>query len=272
MAECSTDARLSNRAGKLMRARSSANPFLTSTGRPLLVRCAVLFVDLLGVREMNMSQRAAGHLVALHDAVGVMHRDFFGEASRYRSAFFSDTLVLAAPIVRETDDATEVRALVRHARWLQNALLAERFFVRGGLSLGSLHVSDHLLFGPALVEAYDLESGAAVHPRIVLSRAAAESQRGTVGASMLLCDDDGQTFVDYLGVVVEDPADPIPALQRHRNTVIDCLHGSRRHKRRWEKFRWLGEYHNAVVQTRLPKARELLIDQPAMTWQFSPFE
>jgi hypothetical protein len=255
-----------------MRAVRSTNPFLTRSGRPLLVRCAVLFVDLLGVREMNMSPRVAGHLVALHNAVSVMHRDFFGEPSRYRSAFFSDTLVLAAPIVRETDDATEVEGLVRHARWLQTNLLAEGFFVRGGLSLGSLHVSDHLLFGPALVEAYDLESRAAVHPRIVLSWAAAETQRGTIGGSTLMCDDDGQTFVDYLGATFQEPEDPFPVLQDHRDTVVNRLHSSRRQKRRWEKYRWLGEYHNAVVRQRLPKADELLIAPSTMTWQFSSFE
>jgi hypothetical protein len=255
-----------------MRARSGANPFLTGSGRPLLVRCAVLFIDLLGVREMNMSQSAASHLVGLHSAVGVMHRDFFSEPSRYRSAFFSDTLVLATPIVRETDDATEVRALVRHARWLQNDLVAEGFFVRGGLSLGSLHFSDQVLFGPALVEAYDLESSAAVHPRIVLSQAAAESQRGKAGGSTLLRDDDGHAFIDYLGAAVNNPHDPVPLLQGHRDTVVSRLHGSRRHKRHWEKHRWLAEYHNAVVSQRLPKARELLVDLSTMTWQFSPFE
>ena len=51
-----------------MTAVESADPFLTRSGRPVLVRCAVLFVDLLGVREMNMSERVAEHLVALHRA------------------------------------------------------------------------------------------------------------------------------------------------------------------------------------------------------------
>lgn len=248
------------------------SPFMTRNGRPVLIRCAVLFVDLLGVREMNMSQRVSGHLVALHNVVRLMQRDFFGEASPYRSAFFSDTLVLAAPIVRETDDATEIGGLMRQAMWLQNDLLAEGFLARGGLSLGSLHVSDQVLFGPALVEAYDLESRAAVHPRIVLSRAAAETQRGTAAGSMLMCDDDGQTFVDYLAATFQEPEDPFPALQSHRDTVVDRLHRSRGSKRRWEKYRWLGEYHNAVVRRRLPRAGELLVSTPAMTWQFSAFE
>lgn len=249
----------------------SADPFTTRNGRPLLIRCAVLFVDLLGVREMNMSQHAAGHLVALHSAVSLMHRTFVGESSRYRSAFFSDTLVVASPIVRATDDATEVGNLMRHARWLQNDLIAEGFFVRGGLSVGSLHVGEKVLFGPALVEAYELESKAAVHPRIVLSRAAAETQRRPAGGATLLCDDDGQTFVDYLGAAVDEPDEPFSGLQRHRDTVVERLHANRRHKRRWEKFRWLGEYHNAVVRARSPKARKLLIEPSAMTWQFTPF-
>lgn len=249
-----------------------ADPFTTRNGRPVLVRCAVLFVDLLGVREMNMSQRAAGHLVALHNAVTLMHRAFVGESSSYRSAFFSDTLVVAAPIVRGTDDAAEVGNLMRHARWLQNDLVAEGFFVRGGLSLGSLHVDERVLFGPALVEAYELESRAAVHPRIILSRAAAATQRGGAGRSLLLCDDDGQTFIDYLGAAVDDPDDPLSALQSHRDTVVDRLYGTRGHKRLWEKYRWLGEYHNAVVHRTLPRRHELQLDGSAMTWQFSPFE
>ncbi|HKG38781.1 MAG TPA: hypothetical protein VKB25_07310 [Conexibacter sp.] len=180
--------------------------------------------------------------------------------------------MVASPIVRETDDATEIGNLMRHALWLQNDLVSDGFFVRGGLSLGSLHVSDHVLFGPALVEAYDLESRAAVHPRIVLSRPAAETQRGTAGGSMLMCDDDGQTFVDYLGATFQEPEDPYPVLQGHRDTVVDRLHVTRRRKRQWEKYRWLAEYHNAVMRRQLPKAGELLIAAEAMTWEFSSFD
>lgn len=87
-----------------------------------------------------------------------------------------------------------------------------------------------------------------------------------------MCDDDGQTFVDYLGATFQEPEDPFPVLQSHRDTVVDRLRATRRHKRHWEKYRWLAEYHNAVVRQRLPKAGELLIAAEAMTWQFSSFE
>jgi len=61
-------------------------------------------------------------------------------------------------------------------------------------------------------------------------------------------------------------------LRFHRDTVVDRLHRSRASKRRWEKYRWLAEYHNAVVRRRIPRAGELLVATPAMTWQFTSFE
>jgi hypothetical protein len=44
----------------------------------------------------------------------------------------------------------------------------EDFFVRGGLTVDLFHIREGLIFGPALVEAYELESRHAVHPRVVL--------------------------------------------------------------------------------------------------------
>jgi hypothetical protein len=241
-------------------------------GDPVLARCAVLFLDLLGVRAMNASPRVAAHLVALDRAVKGMHRDFLGEASRYRAAFFSDTLVLAAPITAETDDAAELDGLVEQAAWLQNDLVMQGFFARGGLSVGKLHIGDHVVFGPALVEAYELESRAAVHPRIVLSRRAAECQRTLPETPMLISDDDGRVFVHYLSAVFDAPFEDYgPLLERHRDVVVERLASHRGDKPRWEKYRWLAEYHNAVVRRALPKAPGLLVPAPAMTWRFKAF-
>jgi len=72
--------------------------------------------------------------------------------------------------------------------------------------------------------------------------------------------------------VFDEPEDPLSVLRGHRDIVVDRLRTHRRSKRHWEKYRWLGEYHNAIVRRRLPKAGELLIASPARTWQFSSFE
>jgi hypothetical protein len=255
--------------------------FLTRRGRPRLVRCAVLFVDLLGVRAMNHGGKAAAHLVALERAVNGTYRNFLEPDSPWPAAFFSDTLVLASPVRPDGDEESAIGGLILQAAWLQLDLIGEGFFVRGGMSIGQLHIRDGFVFGPALVEAYELESREAIHPRIVLSSEVKRSQRADLRyysdpryapqSSLLLCDDDGHTFISYLGALFEDLDDPEPGLERHRDAVRQQLRTSRGDKRRWEKYRWLAEYHNAVVRRALGDASELCVDAGEMTWRFTTF-
>jgi hypothetical protein len=261
--------------------RVADHVFLTKNGRPKLVRCAVLFVDLLGVREMNRSRRVASHLVGLERAVSRAYRDFLEPNSPWPGAFFSDTLVLASPVLPHGGEEAAIGGLVLQAAWLQLQLITEGFFVRGGLSIGRFHIRDGFVFGPALAEAYEIESRAAIHPRIVLSSEAERSQHADLRfyaepayspqSLMLMRDADGHTFINYLGVLFDEPEDPEPSLAWHRDTVIARLREHRGNRRLWEKYRWLAEYHNDVVSRAFPKGPALLVPALDMTWQFASF-
>ncbi|HEY4094307.1 MAG TPA: hypothetical protein VGM33_02275 [Baekduia sp.] len=85
------------------------------------------------------------------------------------------------------------------------------------------------------------------------------------------CDSDGWTFINYLGLLFDEPDDPRPALEAHRARVTARLAEHRRDKRVWEKYRWVAEYHNEVVRQRLPREPALLVEPAAMTWQFGAF-
>jgi hypothetical protein len=255
--------------------------FLTRRRRPRLARCAVLFVDLLGVSAMNRSRSVARHLVALERAVTGTYRDFLSQDSPWPAAFFSDTLVLAAPVEEHGGEEAAIGGLVLQAAWLQLELVNAGFFVRGGLSLGRMHLRDGLVFGPALVEAYELESRTAVHPRVILSVGVDASQRADLHfhanpslspqAALLLCDGDGHTFINYLGLLLESLDDPVPGLVEHRDVVISRLEQQRGDKRRWEKYRWVAEYHNAIIDRAMPEHPDLRIDTQVMTWKFNAF-
>jgi hypothetical protein len=93
------------------------DPFVTRGDVPQLIRCAVLFIDLLGVRAMNRGPVAQvrRHLIDLDRAVTHRYRDYLRPESEWRAAFFSDTLVLAAPIARPGDEEAEIRGLIRQA-------------------------------------------------------------------------------------------------------------------------------------------------------------
>lgn len=250
--------------------------FLTRRGTPRLVPCAVLFLDLLGVREMNRGplRDVKRNLAALEQAVSTRYRDYLSAESPWPASFFSDTLVLAAPAEPGREDKVEaVAGLVVQAAQLQLDLIGEGFFARGGLTLGMFHIRDGLIFGPALADAYELESRDAVHPRIVLDKLAEATQRGTaaVDGSALLCDADGWTFINYLNVLFDDIDPPVPALERHRDVVLARLDRHREDKRVWEKYRWVAEYHNHFVTRHRLCSADLLIPADAMTWRFEPF-
>jgi hypothetical protein len=259
-------------------------PFVTAAGDPKFARCAVLFVDILGVRAMNSGPDAGEHLVALDRAVSKTYRDFLDPRSGWRAAFFSDTLVLARPVESADDEEFVVGGLIVQAALLQFDLALQGFFVRGGLSVGHFHIRSGLIFGPALVAAFDIEKSVAIHPRIVLDEGTDDVKRrfaaspATDGQRLapLMRDGDGRAFVDYLGLQFDDP-DANELLAMHRDVVVGKLQQHRGDKQVWEKFRWVAEYHNAVLAqaptsfTDTVDTDSLRIDVGEYTWRFERF-
>jgi hypothetical protein len=261
-------------------AAEGASAFLTQDGSPQLARCAVLFVDLLGVRAMTGNTEAQAQLVRLERALRGTYRDFLEPNSPWPAAMFSDTLVVAAPVVRGEEESA-LGGLVLQASWLQLSLISAGFFVRGALTLGDFHILDGLLYGPALVEAYELETAVAIHPRIVLGETASLSLTRALDYyaepewapqnTTLMRDDDGNVFINYLGILFDEPDDPLHAMSEHRDTIAEQLKRFRSTRRFWEKYRWVAEYHNAVCARYAPNAQQLLISSNEMTWGLRPF-
>jgi hypothetical protein len=251
--------------------------FLTDDGRPRLVRCALLFLDLLGVGEMATDpDRAAEDLVRVERALRAAHDDILAIGARWSTLLVSDTLVLAVPL-REGGEAQDLGGLVDLAARIQWSFLAEDLFGRGGITVGLLHLRDGFVFGPALVDAYALESRHAVHPRIVLSPEAAEilapdhDPDGGSAPRRLLVDGDGSVFVDYLQVVLEQPGDVAEPLAEHRRRITTALAAHTGHRRVWEKYRWLADYHNATLAAEGLDTPELAVGTTELAWRFRPF-
>lgn len=243
---------------------------------PRLAPSAVLYVDLLGIREMTR-KRAAANLRRLQQAVQRAYRNFLHEKSPWPAATFSDTLVVASPLLPGGDEESAIVGLVSQAARLQLELLEAGFFSRGALSWGKFHIHEGLIFGPALVDAADLEQKVAISPRILVSDEAQsileKSAAGPAGARplMLLRDADGQTFIHYLALLLDDPDDPRPRLEKHRDVVVQRLREDRDNKAHWEKYRWLAEYHNAFVDNAMGGDAGLRIATDDLTWRFDPF-
>jgi hypothetical protein len=251
--------------------RSTDPLFVRADGQPRLVRCAVLFLDILGMREITRApaEEVERRLRDLDRAVTDMSRDYLEPTSPFPAAFFSDAFVVAAPIEDEAEEQETVQELLFQTALLQLNFLAAGFYVRGGVSIAPFHIRNRLIFGPALVEAYELESAVAIYPRVVLSdEVAALAERPN---SLLVSDREGRTFVNYLDLVFDDPDGGSRVVEAHRDMVVARL---RRHDDRkgvWEKYRWVAEYHNDFVARELEGAEDALVPAESMAWRFAPF-
>lgn len=79
---------------------------------------------------------------------------------------FSDSIVISF----KENDTKEIPKLFYNLQRLISNLLAREILCRGAISYGKLYHKDNLIFGPALVDAYETESQAALYPRIILDK------------------------------------------------------------------------------------------------------
>lgn len=118
---------------------------------------------------------------------------------------FSDTLVVSF----KEDDPTQVLYLFDDIQDLVMRLVKKNIICRGAISYGKLIHTKDVIFGPALVDAYETESMAAMYPRVVLDRNIIDigitrdryykekdsAEKGLL--SYLSLDTDGKYYIDY---------------------------------------------------------------------------
>lgn len=157
----------------------------------------VAFIDILGFREIIKSTERNEELFkvvyeALNDIryLSANLNDVTREKEFGRQeALFSDNIVIS--YLTESPEAEF--SLIFDAMFLQLCLLYQGVLVRGGITVGRLYHSSNLIFGPALVRAYELESKYAIYPRILVDDKYA-SGSGTVYS----IDFDGLTFLNVI--------------------------------------------------------------------------
>jgi hypothetical protein len=244
-------------------------------GDPELVKSGVLFLDVLGVEAATRSEDRLDYLRRLRDALEEA-RSVVGidDQVLHSRALFSDSLIAAFPLTGPLDIEETIGPAEVMAARLQLELVDRGFFLRGGLSFGEHYMDEDFAFGPALVEAVQLERRAVV-PRVVLSAEAASAERTALKRfyggrespqrQYLLTDAQGVTFVSYLDVVVDIAEDDDQArtwFDRHRAVVCEKLDEHAGQAAVESKYLWTARYHNYVCRHRAPEAlgQEFLID------------
>lgn len=118
----------------------------------------VLFLDILGFKRL-IDQQQEG-LVA--EVLSVTSSAYAG----YDISAFSDNMAVSIKI--ETGE--ELLKIIEFASYLSWQLISKGVLSRGGVAVGNLYHKNGIIYGPALLNAYYLESQVAIFPRVILEK------------------------------------------------------------------------------------------------------
>jgi len=126
-------------------------------------------------------------------------------AESRRVSQFSDSVFIS--FIPE-EEPKEFQYLLGELLYLHVELVRHNILIRGGVAYGPMIHAHEIIFGPALVQAYKLESSAAISPRIILPQSLYKSDsefnkliidRGSTAKleDLLSLDEDDYYYLDY---------------------------------------------------------------------------
>lgn len=259
--------------------------YRSEDGQLQLTTSCLLFFDILGTSAMSMAPDAVEHLRRLRPALeaaveraGTDER-FFSQASTW----FTDNAVVATPIVNSEVSEPITGGLEVAAAYLLLVCWERGFLGRGAITVGPHYMDERFVFGPALIEAVGLEKQAR-WPRVVLGAEAVAVERehsrfyaDSLQSAQSRClsqDEDGVVFVDHLGIYIDEEDDPAALhhyLSGHRQATEKALSSYKKATDPWEKWRWLAEYQNHALRSRLPDPEPYLVQIGDQRHQFKDF-
>lgn len=75
------------------------------------------------------------------------------------------------------------------------------WLVRGGITIGDFYIDDTIVWGPALLRAYELEDKLAIYPRIILDETVTSVLSiSTIKNDFVRVDKDGFRFLNYMDI------------------------------------------------------------------------
>jgi hypothetical protein len=247
---------------------------------------SVLFWDVLGVRNFSLSTDALSHLKRLSAALSRARKRTGFEPPRgepwHAVTWFTDNLVVGTPVSSDDEVEAALGSTAIGAAYLQLLLLDAGFLGRGGIAYGPHHMQKRLVFGPALVEAVNLEKDTR-WPRVALTKKAADLNRKAVrdfysnpedsphADEYLVDDEDDVVFVDPLSLwLAEEDDDELvdDILSRQRRTIECAL--SRETGGVFDKWKWLADMHNHAL-SQIPDFTRFQIDAGKPQHSFRPF-
>ncbi|BDE73457.1 MAG TPA: hypothetical protein PK306_02720 [Aquabacterium sp.] len=235
-------------------------------------RSLITFIDILGFKHLIQTSTDAQitEKLATLRRFSATEDDEDGEGFEPKVIQFSDSIIRIRPLEGASNKSFPY-GLVFHELHdlvlLQGELIKHGICLRGGIALGDVHFDAQTVFGPGFVRAYELESGFANFPRIVVDpevlndlmtderlRAQHHGVADEVDAIRKLVrkDADGIFFVDYLHAFLtelDEPESQPDVLRDHKQLILNGMGNARGLNTVPAKYLWLANYHNGLVRS-----------------------
>lgn len=249
----------------------------------------VIFIDILGFKELlnettnkegNDNIKGINNLIEAYNTIRDVwdldkidtNSSILKKTSKQdkQITIFSDCIVISFP----AKEKSEIFYTLLEVKWMILRLVTKKILCRGAISYGKLLHNDRFIFGPALVEAYILESKAANYPRVILDRSiielagSARSENHTreeeikYVESLLEKDLDGMYYIDYFAKAKEELDDSQYNFPKYIQFLGDKIRtgmNSFKHPSKADirvKYVWMKEKYNRMVE--MNKSKDFL--------------
>lgn len=213
------------------------------------------FVDILGFSNLiRQSERGALDVDTIQKLLTNIHRANPGDGhvilgADLRAQSISDAVAISASL-----NENGLLYILHALKSLAFRLLEQGYFVRGALVHGNLMHDEQMVFGPALLDAYRLESSVAKFPRIMISRSVVQKIAGAVREEELRTyiaqAADGPYNVNVLQGIsrdasIERQAVLLPHLEAAALQIDKRLNEATDNPNHFEKVQWFARFWNS---------------------------
>ena len=168
----------------------------------------VAFLDMLGatnkIRKSETQDESLNIIHNLYTNVMELANPETGikkyEGIRFK--IFSDNILIA----KEIDPENSIDSVLILLNCVSNFMCSSvgagvGWLVRGGITVGDLYIDDTVVWGSALVKAYELENKIAVYPRVIIDKPVLDLlKQSCEGKTFISKDQDGLDFLNYMTI------------------------------------------------------------------------
>ena len=227
----------------------------------------VAYLDFLGgvnlikndKNNVNLSKIKQIYTFVLDKAMEIEKKETI---KKIKYKIFSDNVIIASKIEMKT--GLQIKRSVINFFYLvalfQIYALEQNYLLRGGITVGDLYIDKDMVWGKALVRAYEQESKEAIYPRVIIDKSVEDDifnkiYYDSVNFQKINCchDDDTKLFLDYLSLTYSDSMKEFVKewSSNHKNKILEYKNKSDvDSKKILEKLIWHKKYFNSFCDNK----------------------